>query len=37
MFAMAGESTETNGLNFGKETHGYPWGWHKLNKLYFLF
>ena len=33
MFAMAGQTSESNGLNFSEETHGYPWGWHKLNKL----
>ena len=26
MFAMTGQTTESNGLNFSDETHGYPWG-----------
>ena len=30
IFAMAGQAAESN---FIKETHGYPWGWQKLNKL----
>ena len=33
MFAMAGQIARPNGLNFSKETHGQPWGWHKLNKF----
>ena len=24
MFAMTGQTAESNGLNFSKETHGYP-------------
>ena len=24
MFAMAGQTAESNGLNFSEETHGYP-------------
>ena len=35
MFAMVGRTAESNGLNFSKETHGYHWGWHKLNKFFF--
>ncbi len=26
MFAMAGQTAESNGLNFFEETHGYPGG-----------
>jgi len=33
MFAMAGQTAESIGLNFNEETHGYPWGKHKLNIL----
>ena len=26
MFAMTGQTAESNGLNFSEETYGYPWG-----------
>ena len=33
VFAMVGQTAQLNGLNFSEETHGYPWGWYRLNIL----